>query len=126
MTSYQSSWTGRLYWLSFLSLLTILYSVRLHLFHFIKYVVSLPPVLRMRDTGKKVFILTNSDYPYTKDIMTYLMDTPSANGRHWVSFFDYVIVDGRKPGFFSENAVARRVDTDTGKLEIGKHMGPFR
>ena len=35
----------------------------------------------MRDTGKKVFILTNSDYPYTKDIMTHLMDTPSANGK---------------------------------------------
>jgi len=88
---------------------------------------QLPILLdRMRDTGKKVFILTNSDYPYTKDIMTYLMDTPSAGGRDWVSFFDYVIVDGRKPGFFSDNAVARRVDTDTGKLEIGKHMGPFR
>jgi len=86
------------------------------------------PILldRMRDTGKKVFILTNSDYLYTKDIMTYLMATPSASGRDWMSFFDYVIVDGRKPGFFSDGSVARRVDTETGKLEIGKHTGPFR
>ena len=44
--------------------------------------ISRLPLFRMHDTGKKVFILTNSDYPYTKDIMTYLMDTPSANGKN--------------------------------------------
>ena len=45
-----------------------------------EYVVKderLPMLLsRMRESGVKVFLLTNSEYWYTEKIMTYLFDYP--------------------------------------------------
>lgn len=39
--------------------------------------VRLPIVLtRIRDSGAKVFLLTNSDYNFTNKIMTHLFDFP--------------------------------------------------
>ncbi|XP_022252149.1 cytosolic purine 5'-nucleotidase-like [Limulus polyphemus] len=81
---------------------------------------------RMRENGKKVFLLTNSAYSYTEEIMTYLFDFPSCNGRDWKSYFDYILVDAKKPLFFSEGTVLRQVDSKTGDLRIGTHMGPLQ
>jgi 5'-nucleotidase len=80
---------------------------------------------RMRQHNKKIFLLTNSDYQYTNKIMTFLFSVASAQGRKWTSFFDYIVVDGRKPLFFGEGTILRQVDTKTGALKIGAHMGPI-
>lgn len=42
---------------------------------------------RIRESGAKVFLLTNSDYTFTDNIMTYLFDFP--HGAR-VSFSSYV------------------------------------
>ncbi|XP_028931732.2 cytosolic purine 5'-nucleotidase isoform X1 [Ornithorhynchus anatinus] len=85
---------------------------------------------RMKEVGK-VFLATNSDYNYTDAIMTYLFD--SGEERHagtaprpWRSYFDLVVVDTQKPGFFAEGTVLRQVNTDTGKLRIGTYTGPHQ
>lgn len=52
--------------------------------------------------------------------MTYLL------GKNWTSFFDIVVVDARKPLWFAEGTVFREVNTDTGALKIGIHVGPLR
>lgn len=58
--------------------------------------LRLPLLLdRMHENGKKVFLLTNSDYRYTEKVMTFLFDVPSAAGRPWKSYFDYIVVDAR-------------------------------
>ena len=58
--------------------------------------VRLPLLLaRMRENGKKTFLLTNSDYRYTEKVMSFLFDVPSAKGRQWKSYFDYIVVDAR-------------------------------
>lgn len=50
---------------------------------------------RMHENGKKTFLLTNSDYRYSEKVMSFLFDVPSANGRSWKSYFDYIVVDAR-------------------------------
>ncbi|XP_062927518.1 5'-nucleotidase, cytosolic IIa isoform X2 [Mobula hypostoma] len=98
------------------------------------YVVKEPklPLLlsRMNEVGK-VFLVTNSDYQYTNKIMTYMFDfghgpMPGTPHRPWQSYFDLVVVDARKPLFFSEGTVLRQVDKTTGHLKIGTHTGPLQ
>ncbi|KAL4232109.1 Cytosolic purine 5'-nucleotidase [Mactra antiquata] len=98
-----------------------------------KYVLKdnrLPLLLdRMRHHGAKVFLATNSDYVYTNTIMQYLMDYPCKEGetkRDWVSFFDYIVVDARKPLFFGAGTILRQVDRETGALKLGTHTGEIR
>lgn len=81
---------------------------------------------RMRSHGKIVFLLTNSDFAYTEKIMSYLFDFPSVKGKDWKNFFDYIVVDARKPTFFGEGTILRQVNTETGGLRIGKHVGPLQ
>lgn len=85
------------------------------------------PILfdRMRENGKKVFLLTNSGYRYTDQIMTYLFSLPECQSRSWTSYFDFIIVDARKPLFFGEGTILRQVDSKTGALRIGTHIEDF-
>ncbi|EDW33804.1 GL27036 [Drosophila persimilis] len=100
--------------------------------HYVKKDERLPTVLsRIRESGAKLFMLTNSDYTYTNEIMSYLFDfphgaTPEEPHRDWKSYFDVIVVDARKPLFFDEGTVLRQVDTKTGGLKIGTHIGPLQ
>lgn len=51
---------------------------------------------------------------------------PDDPHRNWKSYFDIIVVDARKPLFFGEGTVLRQVDTETGALKIGTHMGPLQ
>ncbi|XP_064538667.1 cytosolic purine 5'-nucleotidase isoform X2 [Drosophila montana] len=100
--------------------------------YYVKKDKRLPTVLsRIRESGAKLFMLTNSDYTYTNEIMSYLFDFPhgaTADEPHrdWKSYFDVIVVDARKPLFFDEGTVLRQVDTKTGGLKIGTHIGPLQ
>ncbi|KAK0085924.1 hypothetical protein PV325_004218 [Microctonus aethiopoides] len=85
---------------------------------------------RIRESGAKVFILTNSDYVFTNKIMTYLFDFPHGARPHephrdWKTYFDTIVVDANKPLFFGEGTILRQVDTKTGALKLGTHKGPL-
>ncbi|KAL1122448.1 hypothetical protein AAG570_002779 [Ranatra chinensis] len=85
---------------------------------------------RIRESGAKVFLLTNSDYCFTNKIMTYLFDfphgaKPDEPHRDWKTYFDIIVVDAKKPLFFGEGTIMRQVDTTTGALRVGSHMGPL-
>ncbi|KAL5021491.1 hypothetical protein ScPMuIL_000646 [Solemya velum] len=96
-----------------------------------KYVMKddrLPLILdRLREHGGKTMIITNSDHWYTDKVMEYLLDSPAEDGskRHWTSFFDYTVVDAKKPLFFKEGTILRRVDSKTSGLSLGHHIGPL-
>ena len=47
-------------------------------------------------------------------------------GRHWRSYFDYVLVDARKPLFFEEGTSMKEIDVQTGVTKFGTHSGPLR
>ncbi|XP_064604052.1 cytosolic purine 5'-nucleotidase-like [Liolophura sinensis] len=98
-----------------------------------KYVEKDPrlPVFldRIREYGAKTFLLTNSGFTYTDKAMAYLLDIAEANGkpgRNWTSYFDYIVVDARKPRFFKEGTILREVDKLTAALSIGHHIGPMK
>ncbi len=57
--------------------------------------------------------------------MSYLLDEKKT-GRHWRSYFDYVLVDSKKPLFFAEGTSMKEVDTETGLKNFGSHAGPLR
>ncbi|XP_058127093.1 cytosolic purine 5'-nucleotidase [Anopheles ziemanni] len=99
---------------------------------YVKKDERLPMVLsRIRESGAKLFLLTNSDYNFTDRIMTFLFDfphgaKPEEPHRDWKTYFDTIVVDARKPLFFGEGTILRQVDTTTGALKVGTHMGPLQ
>uniref|UniRef100_A0A182LWW2 Cytosolic purine 5'-nucleotidase n=1 Tax=Anopheles culicifacies TaxID=139723 RepID=A0A182LWW2_9DIPT len=99
---------------------------------YVKKDERLPMVLsRIRESGAKLFLLTNSDYTFTDRIMTFLFDFPHGGKpdephRDWKTYFDTIVVDARKPLFFGEGTILRQVDTSTGALKVGTHMGPLQ
>jgi 5'-nucleotidase len=65
---------------------------------------DLPATLhKLRSSGKRLFLLTNSELAYTDKVMRYLLDNNSSEYRSWRSYFDAVISDARKPSFFTES-----------------------
>ena len=52
--------------------------------------------------------------------------TATTAGREWRNYFDYIVIDSKKPLFFGEGTVLRQVDTTTGALKIGTHLGPLK
>lgn len=96
---------------------------------YVKKDARLPLVLdRIRQSGAKVFLLTNSDYKFTNKIMTYLFDLPHGPHsedahRDWKTYFNIIVVDAKKPLFFGEGTILRQVDTNTGALKVGTYLG---
>lgn len=71
-------------------------------------------LLNLKDTGKSLFLLTNSNWAYTQNIMTYLLDNQIEDLPSWRDYFDWVIVGAGKPGFFMGMQPFFEVMTDSG------------
>jgi hypothetical protein len=65
---------------------------------------------RFRSSGKRLFLLTNSHWDYTRQVMHYLLGGQLDPYPSWAHYFDLVIVAARKPGFFSGRAAFGRPD----------------
>jgi len=72
---------------------------------FIVYDKQLVPMLtRYKSAGKKIFLLTNSFWDYTKVVMDYLFYGEGENlHMKWEDVFDVTIVGACKPGFLTES-----------------------
>lgn len=55
----------------------------------------------LRANGKKVFLLTNSEWDYTAKMMNTVLGRREDAGDSWLKLFDLVVVDARKPKYFS-------------------------
>ncbi len=65
--------------------------------------VELGPALhKLRSGGKKLFLLTNSLWDYTDEVMSYVLDGILPEYPSWRNYFDAVITGASKPAFFSE------------------------
>lgn len=51
-------------------------------------------IKKIKNSGKKIFLLTNSGWGFTEHVLSFVFD------KNWAKFFDYIIVDSKKPGFF--------------------------
>ncbi len=54
-----------------------------------------------RRSGKKLFLLTNSEWAYTDTLLRHILQRGRGAPGHWTDLFNIVIVEARKPEFFS-------------------------
>ena len=70
-----------------------------------KYIEADPLLARtlhkLRSAGKKLFVLTNSMWDYTNNVMGYLLGDGKNGNPNWRTFFDAVVVGANKPSFWS-------------------------
>ena len=72
----------------------------------------LPATLdKFRREGKRLFLLTNSAYDYTDAVMSHVFADPILE-RPWWEYFDLIVTDSRKPGFFATEDPWREVKGD--------------
>jgi len=84
---------------------------------YVKRDPRLPAMLSsIKRSGRKTFLLTNSDWWYTKQVMYYLLGEQGDIEDFWMSYFDLVVVDACKPKFFGSGTPLHRVDTATSTL----------
>lgn len=85
-----------------------------------KYVELDPEVpltlLDQKHAGKKLLMITNSEWSYSVSMMSYAFDRFLPKGQGWRSLFDLVIVGARKPDFFTKGSPFFEVVTPEGLL----------
>jgi 5'-nucleotidase len=69
---------------------------------------------KLRSSGKRLFLLTNSFWEYTTTVMSFLLDAKLAEYPRWRNYFDVIVVGAQKPTFFKENNPFKRIDPKTG------------
>ena len=74
--------------------------------------------------GKKIFIVTNSDFSYTKLLLDYAISPFLDPGEHWQDIFEYVITLSDKPRFFYDKLRFLQIDRETGFM-TNQH-GPLK
>ncbi|MCC6624346.1 MAG: HAD-IG family 5'-nucleotidase [Deltaproteobacteria bacterium] len=68
---------------------------------------------RFRSSGKRLFLLTNSEPTYTDAVMRHLLaDAHPAYNGGWRDYFDLVVTSARKPLFFRSEDPFFEVDDD--------------
>jgi len=55
-----------------------------------------------RAVGKKLFLMTNSEWEYTNAVMSYLLGGTAGEAGGWMDTFEVVISFAKKPAFFKE------------------------
>lgn len=73
-------------------------------------------LLDQRAAGKKLLLITNSEWDYTRRMMSFAFNPHLPNGMDWRGIFELVIVGARKPAFFTERAPFFEVATEDGLL----------
>lgn len=73
------------------------------------------------DAGKSLFLLTNSAFEYSDQLLNYIFADAGAELRSWRDLFEFTICGSGKPGFFSGSQPFYEVMTDSGLLK--RHSG---
>lgn len=80
---------------------------------------------RLKSSGKYLWLITNSDYKYTKVIMDYAFNPFLKNSSSWNNLFDVVVTFSRKPYFFTNpKQTFLQVDPTSGLMSNTE--GPYR
>ncbi|XP_051127846.1 uncharacterized protein LOC127249189 [Andrographis paniculata] len=73
-------------------------------------------LLDQKEAGKKLLLITNSDYHYTAKMMQHSFNKFLPNGMNWQDLFEMVIVSARKPEFFQMSHPMYEVVTNEGLM----------
>lgn len=66
--------------------------------------------------GKKIFILTNSEFHYTKLLLDFAINPYLKDHATWVDLFEMVITFAQKPKFFYDDLKFLKIDPTTGTM----------
>jgi len=79
-----------------------------------RYVVKDPelgPALhKLRSGGKRLFLLTNSQWDYTDAVMRHILDQMLPEYPSWRNYFDVVVTASAKPAFFADGSPFQELD----------------
>ena len=70
-----------------------------------------------KKAGKKLLLITNSEYSYSKTLMEYAFDPFLKNHKSWLDLFEVSLTLSRKPKFFTERQAFLKIDPETGLME---------
>ena len=73
-------------------------------------------LLDQKASGKKLLLITNSEWTFTSRMMTHAYDRHLPASMTWRELFDIVVVSARKPAFFTEAGPFFEVVDETGLL----------
>ena len=76
------------------------------------------------EAGKRLMVITNSEWEYTDFMMTYALDEFLPRDMTWRDLFELVVVSSRKPVFFTAQNPMLEVIPETGLLK--PFVGPLR
>jgi HAD superfamily 5'-nucleotidase-like hydrolase len=79
-------------------------------------------LLDLKHAGKKLLLITNSEWSYTHAMMTYTLDRFLPKGQTFRDVFDLIITGARKPRFFESDLPVFRVIDDTRDV-LQPHVG---
>lgn len=86
-----------------------------------KYIIQDPQIPealeRLKKYGKKILIITNSDYNYTKLLMDYTFNPFLKEHKTWSELFHLVVTVSQKPRFFTERSHFFEVDSETALMK---------
>ena len=74
---------------------------------------------RLRESGKQLFLATNSLWDFTQVVMRYLFN--DSHDDNWLSYFEMVITGASKPSFFMSQNTLYEVDATSGLLKNLEH-----
>lgn len=85
-----------------------------------QYIVQDPEVVQLLERykryGKKLLIITNSDYSYTKLLLDYTINPFLKEHKHWSELFEVTITLSSKPRFFTIKSPFLAIDPITGTM----------
>ncbi|MRG92515.1 HAD-IG family 5'-nucleotidase [Polyangium spumosum] len=81
-------------------------------------------LLDQQRAGKKLLLITNSEWGYTDAMMRYAFEPFLPGGMRWRDLFDVVIVQARKPDFFMQKSPLFEVVSEDGLLR--PWIGPLK
>lgn len=91
------------------------------------YIIQDPEIVatleRFKKYKKKLLVITNSDYSYSKLLLDYTITPFLKSHSHWSELFEITITLSSKPAFFIENRAILKVDPATGLMS--NHSGPI-
>jgi len=85
-----------------------------------RFIIKDPSVVegleKFKRHGKKIFVLTNSDYSYTKLLLDHAINPFLKDHKSWMDLFEIVVTFAQKPRFFYDNLKFLKVDPETATM----------
>lgn len=92
-----------------------------------KYIIPDPDSVhaleRFKKHGKKLWVITNSDFEYSKLLLDYAITPHLEDHKDWSELFNLVITLANKPKFFTDKIQLLHVDPKSGLMR--NHHGPI-